>query len=45
MARKEKDLSEGRNVIEVHINHLRKKLGSSYIVTRRGQGYVFGAPD
>jgi two-component system OmpR family response regulator len=27
------------NVIEVHINHLRSKLGKSAIETRRGQGY------
>lgn len=30
------------NVIEVHINHLRAKLGKTVIETRRGQGYVFG---
>ncbi|KAF1067166.1 MAG: Transcriptional regulatory protein QseB [Pseudomonas citronellolis] len=29
------------NVIEVHINHLRRKLGRSIIETRRGQGYRF----
>ncbi len=38
------DSDRDSNVIEVHINHLRKKLGRSSIVTRRGQGYVFGAP-
>jgi len=27
------------NVIEVHINHLRRKLGADAIETRRGQGY------
>ncbi len=27
------------NVIEVHINHLRRKLGKEFIETRRGQGY------
>lgn len=32
------------NVIEVHVNHLRRKLGRDWIQTRRGQGYVFGAP-
>jgi DNA-binding response OmpR family regulator len=37
------DSDRGSNVIEVYINHLRKKLGSSRITTRRGQGYVFGA--
>jgi DNA-binding response OmpR family regulator len=30
------------NVIEVHVNHLRRKLGKSVIETRRGQGYRFG---
>ena len=29
------------NVIEVHINHLRRKLGRSIIKTQRGQGYRF----
>ncbi len=29
------------NVIEVYIRHLRRKLGSSIIETRRGQGYIF----
>lgn len=29
------------NVIEVHVNHLRKKIGGERIATRRGQGYVF----
>jgi DNA-binding response OmpR family regulator len=28
------------NVIEVQINHLRRKLGKQAIETRRGQGYV-----
>lgn len=36
------DSDRDSNVIEVHVNHLRNKLGSSYIATRRGQGYVFG---
>ena len=31
------------NVIEVHVNHLRRKLGRELIETRRGQGYRFGA--
>jgi DNA-binding response OmpR family regulator len=31
------------NVIEVHVNHLRRKLGREVIETRRGQGYLFGA--
>ncbi|ACE84943.1 response regulator transcription factor [Cellvibrio japonicus] len=30
------------NVIEVHINHLRRKLGKDIIETRRGQGYRLG---
>lgn len=29
------------NVIEVHVNKLRRKLGRDAIETRRGQGYVF----
>ena len=29
------------NVLEVHVNHLRRKLGRSIIETRRGQGYRF----
>jgi DNA-binding response OmpR family regulator len=29
------------NVVEVHVNRLRRKLGSAVIQTRRGQGYVF----
>jgi DNA-binding response OmpR family regulator len=31
------------NVLEVHVNHLRGKLGKAVIETRRGQGYRFGA--
>lgn len=30
------------NVLEVHVNHLRRKLGRTVIETRRGQGYRFG---
>lgn len=30
------------NVLEVHVNHLRRKLGRSVIETHRGQGYRFG---
>lgn len=34
------------NVIEVHVNHLRRKLGREVIETRRGQGYRYaGAAD
>ena len=29
------------NVIEVHVNHLRRKLGKTVIETRRNQGYIF----
>ena len=29
------------NVVEVHINRLRRKLGGQVIHTRRGQGYLF----
>ncbi|UYB53670.1 response regulator transcription factor [Xanthomonas sp. AM6] len=32
------------NAIEVHISHLRKKLGSELIATIRRQGYCLGAP-
>jgi DNA-binding response OmpR family regulator len=39
----ESDVTHDSNVIEVYINRLRRKLGESMIVTRRGQGYVFGA--
>jgi len=37
------DSERDSNVIEVHVNHLRNKLGPARIATRRGQGYVFGA--
>ncbi|MFP1683496.1 response regulator transcription factor [Alloalcanivorax sp. C16-1] len=33
------------NVVEVHINRLRRKLGSGVIQTRRGQGYLFIGSD
>lgn len=35
------DSDKDSNVIEVYVNHLRKKLGRHWFVTRRGQGYVF----
>jgi two-component system, OmpR family, response regulator len=38
------DSDRDSNVIEVYVNRLRNKLGSASITTRRGQGYVFGAP-
>ncbi len=31
------------NVVEVHVSHIRKKLGKDLIVTRRGQGYMIDA--
>ena len=31
------------NVLELHVNHLRRKLGREVVETRRGQGYIFGA--
>ncbi|QID18461.1 response regulator [Nitrogeniibacter mangrovi] len=33
------------NVLEVHIHHLRKKLGSGFIRTVRGVGYTLGEGD
>ncbi|WP_306807529.1 winged helix-turn-helix domain-containing protein [Snodgrassella alvi] len=30
------------NAIEVHIHHLRKKIGVTFIRTRRGLGYQLG---
>lgn len=32
------------NAVEVHIHHLRRKLGSGLIVTVRGVGYTLGTP-
>lgn len=28
------------NLVEVHVSHIRKKLGKDFIETRRGQGYI-----
>jgi two-component system OmpR family response regulator len=39
------DSDQESNVIEVHVNHLRNKIGTEVIKTRRGQGYVFGKPN
>lgn len=40
------DAERDSNVLEVHINRLRRKLGRTVIETRRGQGYRFcGAGD
>jgi len=35
------DSDKDSNVIEVYVNHLRRKLGKQRIETHRGQGYVF----
>nr|WP_199068182.1 response regulator [Chromobacterium sp. ASV5] len=32
------------NAVEVHVHHLRKKLGSAFIRTQRGVGYTLGEP-
>jgi two-component system, OmpR family, response regulator QseB len=32
------------NVVEVHVHHLRNKLGSGVIETIRGVGYRMGTP-
>jgi len=37
----ENDSDKDSNVIEVYVNHLRKKLGKEIIKTRRGQGYIY----
>jgi len=37
----EQDFDKDSNLIEVYVRHLRKKIGSERIVTKRGQGYVF----
>jgi DNA-binding response OmpR family regulator len=34
----------GSNAVEVHIHHLRRKLGKTYIRTVRGAGYVIEQP-
>lgn len=39
----EYDEDKDSNVIEVYINRLRQKIGNALILTKRGQGYVFGA--
>jgi two-component system OmpR family response regulator len=31
------------NLVEVHMSHIRKKLGKDFIETRRGQGYILNA--
>jgi len=37
----EQDFDKDSNVIEVYVRHLRKKIGSERIKTKRGQGYLF----
>ncbi len=37
----EQDFDRDSNLIEVYVRHLREKLGSERIETRRGQGYIF----
>ncbi len=37
----EYDSDKDSNVMEVYVNRLRQKIGAAYILTRRGQGYVF----
>ncbi len=39
----DQDFDHDSNVIEVLVNRVRKKLGSDYIRTRRGQGYQLNA--
>lgn len=36
------DQDVGSNAVEVHIHHLRRKLGNDFIRTIRGQGYCLG---
>lgn len=33
------------NALEVHVHHLRRKLGNALIRTVRGVGYAFTLPD
>jgi two-component system OmpR family response regulator len=35
------DSDKDSNIIEVYVNHLRRKLGKKRFETRRGQGYIF----
>ncbi|MGR9086260.1 MAG: response regulator [Gammaproteobacteria bacterium] len=35
------DSDKDSNVVEVYVNHLRRKLGKERFETRRGQGYIF----
>ncbi|HEC17511.1 MAG TPA: response regulator transcription factor [Sedimenticola sp.] len=38
----DQDFDRDSNLIEVYVRRLRDKLGSGYITTKRGQGYIFG---
>lgn len=38
------DADVSSNAVEVHIHHLRKKLGAAFIRTVHGVGYMLGAP-
>lgn len=40
----EYDADKDSNVMEVYVNRLRKKIGTQWIQTRKGQGYVFAEP-
>jgi two-component system OmpR family response regulator len=33
------------NLVDVHVSHIRKKLGKDFILTRRGQGYLVDGPE
>jgi len=37
----DQDFDKDSNLIEVYVRHLRKKIGTERIVTKRGQGYIF----
>lgn len=39
------DRERDSNVLEVHVNHLRRRLGKQIVETRRGQGYRFRTDD
>ncbi|WP_289282259.1 MULTISPECIES: response regulator transcription factor [unclassified Methylophaga] len=39
------DSDKDSNVMEVYVNRLRQKIGADWIITRRGQGYIFGQQD
>ncbi|MGP4132218.1 winged helix-turn-helix domain-containing protein [Pantoea tagorei] len=38
------DADVSSNAVEVHIHHLRKKLGAAFIRTVHGVGYMLGEP-